>query len=606
MRKTQSEDPNMSWSTRLPTTHFRSILALVLGMGLTLLPPLALAETEVPTLDGEGTVTTDVTGADIDSEIVATPVPHDGGGVITTRTGPSVPAVTSPTHQEPGALAPLAGGPSFTITVSCTVNGMGTLIITNVGADMTVPFVRRLSLNGTPVNTGTFQVNTGQGITSRTSGLFGTLTQDVLDTTNTVVASSSTFCPALLPREPPRFTVSASCDAQGRGDLIITHLAGSVIFPFSRRLTNNGTLLAQDRIALGVGESQRTRTSGFFGTLTMDVIDVSNVVFASGSTFCHPALPPGPPSFVVGANCSLDGDGTATITDVGGNMTVPFTWHLKRNGTLTSQSSFRIDTGQSTNVHTSGVSGTLTVDVLDTSNAVVASGSMFCPPPPPPTPPSLTLSASCAADATGLITIADVGGRMPVPFTRRLSRNGTPIATGAFQLNAGQSTSLHTSGVFGTLGLDVLDASKAVIASATMLCPSPSVVPVPTLVGLTQAAATDAITGAGLVIGSVTTAHSATVPLGRVISQSQVAGADAAVGSAVSLVLSSDALSGDLNGDGVVNCADLAIVKAAIGKRSGEAGFDARADTNHDGVVNVIDLTTVAHAAPAGTVCKQM
>ncbi len=469
---------------------------------------------------------------------------------------------------------------------------------------MTVPFVRRLSLNGTPVNTGTFQINMGQSILSRTSGLFGTLTQDVLDATNTVVASSSTFCPARLPPVPPSFTVSASCDAEGRGDLIITHLAGSVIFPFTRRLTHNGAVIGQGRLALAVGESERSRTAGFFGTLTMDVLDASNVVVASGSTFCHSSLPPGPPSFIVSANCTLDGNGTATITDVGGNMTVPFTWQLKRNGTLTSQSSFRIDAGQSTNVRTSRVSGTLTLDVLDTSNVVVASGSMFCPPPPPPVPPSLTLSASCAADATGLITIADVGGRMPVPFTWRLSRNGTPIGTSAFQLNAGQSTSLHTSGVFGTLGLDVLDASKAVIAATTMFCPSPGLVSVPSLVGLTQAAATAAITGAGLVIGSVTTAHSTTMPLGSVIDQSQIAGTSVAEGSAISLVLSSDALSGDLNGDGVVNCDDLAIVKASFGKRSGQAGFDSRADTNHDGVVNIVDLTTVAHAAPAGTVCN--
>ncbi len=60
---------------------------------------------------------------------------------------------------------------------------------------------------------------------------------------------------------------------------------------------------------------------------------------------------------------------------------------------------------------------------------------------------------------------------------------------------------------------------------------------------------------------------------------------------------------GDLNGDGVVNCADLGIVKASFGKRAGQPGFDPRADVNSDGVVNILDLAFVARQLPAGTHC---
>ncbi len=63
-------------------------------------------------------------------------------------------------------------------------------------------------------------------------------------------------------------------------------------------------------------------------------------------------------------------------------------------------------------------------------------------------------------------------------------------------------------------------------------------------------------------------------------------------------------LLGDLNGDGLVNCADIAIVKASFGKKSGQAGFDPRADVNGDGAVNVVDLATVSRQLPAGTTCK--
>jgi len=61
---------------------------------------------------------------------------------------------------------------------------------------------------------------------------------------------------------------------------------------------------------------------------------------------------------------------------------------------------------------------------------------------------------------------------------------------------------------------------------------------------------------------------------------------------------------GDLNGDGAVNCADLAIIKASFGKAVTEAGFDIRADVNGDGVVNVLDLSIEAKMLPAGTMCR--
>ena len=63
-------------------------------------------------------------------------------------------------------------------------------------------------------------------------------------------------------------------------------------------------------------------------------------------------------------------------------------------------------------------------------------------------------------------------------------------------------------------------------------------VSVPNVVGLTQSAATTAITGAGLVVGTVTQQSSATVPAGSVISQNPAAGTSVAAGSAVNLVVS--------------------------------------------------------------------
>jgi trimeric autotransporter adhesin len=55
---------------------------------------------------------------------------------------------------------------------------------------------------------------------------------------------------------------------------------------------------------------------------------------------------------------------------------------------------------------------------------------------------------------------------------------------------------------------------------------------------------------------------------------------------------------GDVNSDGVVDCSDLAVIKASFGKRRGEAGFDLRADVNNDGVVDVRDWTFVTQIVP--------
>ena len=61
---------------------------------------------------------------------------------------------------------------------------------------------------------------------------------------------------------------------------------------------------------------------------------------------------------------------------------------------------------------------------------------------------------------------------------------------------------------------------------------------------------------------------------------------------------------GDVNGDGVVNCADVAAVRASYGKSAGQAGYNPSADFNGDGFVNIQDLQFVVQHLPAGTSCQ--
>jgi streptogramin lyase len=52
-----------------------------------------------------------------------------------------------------------------------------------------------------------------------------------------------------------------------------------------------------------------------------------------------------------------------------------------------------------------------------------------------------------------------------------------------------------------------------------------------------------------------------------------------------------------------VTCTDLNTVRGAFGGRSGQPGFDFRADVNNDGVVDVRDLALVARRLPVGMRC---
>jgi Dockerin type I domain/PASTA domain/Divergent InlB B-repeat domain len=180
-------------------------------------------------------------------------------------------------------------------------------------------------------------------------------------------------------------------------------------------------------------------------------------------------------------------------------------------------------------------------------------------------------------------------------LTLTTSGTGSGSASGAGTYPAGQSVlvseipnagSLFSgwSGPNGTecaTGTVVMSANKSCIANFTTL------LTVPDVVGDAVGAATSAITGAGLTIGTQTLATSYQVPAGRVVSESPAAGTLVAPGAAVNLVVSSGPMRGDLNGDGQVDKLDLAIITSALNQPASGPG-DVR-DLNGDGVINALD-----------------
>jgi subtilase family serine protease len=162
----------------------------------------------------------------------------------------------------------------------------------------------------------------------------------------------------------------------------------------------------------------------------------------------------------------------------------------------------------------------------------------------PAAPGSLAASLSIANSVVGSPqTVALTGSSsVSVPNVVGLTHAGaTGALTGAGLTVGTVSTASSATVPSGSvISENPLAGTGVTSGSAVNLTIStgPPPVSVPNVVGLTQAAATRILTGAGLTVGTVGTASSATVPSGSVISENPVAGASVAANSAVNLLVS--------------------------------------------------------------------
>ena len=70
------------------------------------------------------------------------------------------------------------------------------------------------------------------------------------------------------------------------------------------------------------------------------------------------------------------------------------------------------------------------------------------------------------------------------------------------------------------------------------------------------------------------------------------------------ILFSGNPTPGDLTGDRLVNCDDASLIRASFGKRRGQEGYNAIADTNNDGVVNLLDYAAISRYLPRGIRCQ--
>jgi beta-lactam-binding protein with PASTA domain len=132
------------------------------------------------------------------------------------------------------------------------------------------------------------------------------------------------------------------------------------------------------------------------------------------------------------------------------------------------------------------------------------------------------------------VTVPDVVGSSQAAAVNTISNAG--LAVGSVTQ---QSSNTVPDGDVISQNPSAGTAVPAGSAVDLVISSGPPNVTVPNVVGSSQAAATTALTDAGLVVGSVTQQASNTVAPGNVISQDPVGGASVSAGSAVDLVVSS-------------------------------------------------------------------
>jgi len=186
-----------------------------------------------------------------------------------------------------------------------------------------------------------------------------------------------------------------------------------------------------------------------------------------------------------------------------------------------------------------------------------------------------TTSAGVVVNVNNVVTVT-------VPSVVGLSQAAASSAISAAGLVADVTSANSTSAPIGTIATQSpAGGSSAAPGSHVAVVVSLGAL-VPNVVGQTQAAATTAITSAGLTLGAVTTQSSATVASGRVISQSPASG-NVAPGSAVALVVSTGApappAAGLVLALGFEETSGNAVTDSSAGPMNGTLGAGATAPT---------------------------
>jgi beta-lactam-binding protein with PASTA domain len=297
-------------------------------------------------------------------------------------------------------------------------------------------------------------------------------------------------------------------------------------------------------------QSSARKMAAFVMALLLGALGAPFAVEAQGPPFATPLpmcyAPPSP---------ETDGWPVAVADDLGSTPAAPVTFsraELLSNDVGTSLTVSSVDAVTSNGGHVTGTDpltysppvpflGTDTFGYEITDGAgQTAIGIVRISNGPDTVPPNLSITAPTGGTVSGSVTVtasaSDNVGVASVSFFDADSQIGPTVVAAPYQVVwnttlAGDGNHSLTAIAFDTNG-------NFASAFVDVTVDNTNITTVPSVVGLTQAAAQTAITGAHLTVGAVTTASSATVASGLVISQSPTAGGTVAQNSAVAFIVS--------------------------------------------------------------------
>ena len=368
------------------------------------------------------------------------------------------------------AMTTCTKSPKLTATGVCTGGTAdATFTITNSGGDMTAPYTYTIKDSaGNVVKNGTFTLAAGDSVTVTASGVYGVLTLSITDDKGTTTNAATTTCV-----KPPQLTAIGICtENTAQATFVITNSGGNMTAPYTYNVKDNaGNVVATNTFQLKAGESVTVTTSGVYGVLTLSITDDKGTTTDAAMTTCTKL-----PKVTATGICTGD-SATFVIANTGGDMTAAYTYEVKDDtGKVVKADTFQLKSGESVTLDKIGGTGKLTLFITDDKGNTTEAASTTCAKvlgtAPKPTTPNLTATGVCA-DNTGLATFAinNSGSDMPKPYTYTVKDSaGNVVKTDTFQLKAGESLTVNTSGVYGVLTLSITDDKGTTTDAAMTTC----------------------------------------------------------------------------------------------------------------------------------------
>jgi len=355
--------------------------------------------------------------------------------------------------------------PKLTAVGVCTDDtAQATFVITNSGGDMPTSYTYDVKDSaGNVVKTGSFKLNAGGSETVTANGIYGVLTLSITDSKGTTTDAATTTCV-----KPPKLTAIGAC-AVGTASavFVITNSGGSMPAAYTYNIKDSaGNVVKTDTFQLKEGENLTAAISGVYGVLTLSITDDKGTTTDAAMTDCKNS---GIGKLTAVGACTDDtGLATFIITNSGSDMPAAYTYNVKDStGKVVTTNTFQLKAGKSLTVTASGTYGVLTLFITDDKGITTDASTTTCV-----KTPKLVTVGSCV-DNTGLATfiIANSGGDMPAAYTYNIKDSaGSVLKTDTFQLKAGESISVSTSGTYGSLTLAITDDKGTTTDASTTTC----------------------------------------------------------------------------------------------------------------------------------------